>query len=61
MLSYVVKCIRIMVNLIIRGDFHGGDNLNTRRSGNAKSAVKNTPTNKQISMRKTKSEPRHGG
>ena len=50
-----------MVNLIIRGDFHGGDNLNTRRSGNAKSAVKNTPTNKQISMRKTKSEPRHGG
>ena len=56
-----MKCIRVMVNFIIRGDFHGGNNLNTRRSGNAKSAVKKTPMNKQVAMRKTKSEPRYGG
>jgi len=59
--SNCVSAIRTFVEASYRGDFHGGDNLNTRRSGNAKSAVKNTPTNKQISMRKTKSEPRHGG
>ena len=52
----------LVIKFLLRSDTHqSGGNLSLQRKGQMRSAVKKTPKNKSSSVRKARSEPRHGG